>query len=292
MLKPSLSAIALLLLGGTVAGGVAAQGNRTAGGGNAVQGGGGAAAAFTSSVAAVRIAPLAVLPRAPADAGEGDCSHLLQAPRSAAGRMVANKGWKVTAEQSIGRYQAVSFVGRVEQGTSGSCLLDAGNIALFEGTTLRAIVHGADGNTAAVGHAEPVEGGALRIWNGDFLSQPVADLAVGANGGATVTAPAPEERVCRGKGAVPNIYGMPIDKARAALGRAGWTPVRADMVPTDPRAADLIRHGVIEAEDCSGTGFGYCGFAYRGAAGRLSVTTVGDAAMPEVSGYGVTCGGG
>ena len=291
MLKPSLSAIALLLFGGAVAGGVAAQGNRTAGAGNAVQGGG-SAAAFTSSVSMLRISRVAELPRAPADGGEGECDHLLKGPRSAAGRIVAGKGWKVTAEQPVGRYQAVSFIGRVEQGTSGSCLLDAGNVALFEGTTLRAIVHGTDSLDAAVGYVKPLEGGSLRIWNGDFLPLPVADLTVGADGGVAVTALAPQEKVCRGTGTVPNIYGMPIDKARAALGKAGWTPVRPDMVPTDSRAMDLVRHGVIEVDDCSGTGFGFCAFAYRGATGTLSVTTVGDAEMPQVASYGVECGGG
>lgn len=54
--------------------------------------------------------------------------------------------------------------------------------------------------------------------------------------------------------------------------------------------ADLVRRGVPEVEDCSGTGFGFCGYGYRGAAGRLSVTTVGDNDFPSVSGYEVHCG--
>jgi hypothetical protein len=57
-------------------------------------------------------------------------------------------------------------------------------------------------------------------------------------------------------------------------------------------AAGLAKRGVVEADSCSGTGVGYCGFNYRGPAGVLHVTTVGgdpDPGEDAVVGYGVEC---
>ncbi|MBR0668088.1 hypothetical protein GXW71_27285 [Roseomonas hellenica] len=45
-----------------------------------------------------------------------------------------------------------------------------------------------------------------------------------------------------------------------------------------------------EVEDCSGTGMGFCGHTYRGPAGRLHVTTVGEGSFPSVAGYRAQCG--
>ena len=102
---------------------------------------------------------------------------------------------------------------------------------------------------------------------------------------------ATRETVCRGRASVPNIYGMKIDKARAALIQSGWTPVPGN--PSEDsrfgREKDLRKRGIVEVEGCSGTGFGYCRYGYKGAAGALSVTTMGDDDLPIVSGYGADC---
>lgn len=291
MIRHPTPALSLLLLGAALAGSAGAQVNGTTGGSNSAPAG---APAFASEVKALVITRIATLPRAPSDRGDGMCDHLLKPPVSEAGRAVVAKGWQVTAEHRVGRYQAVSFIGRQEQGTSGSCLLGAGNIALFQGGALKAIIATSDDERPSVARIAPIEGGGLRIWDGDFLSQPVADLQVAADGAATIRPVAPRELVCKGKASVPNIYGMPIDKARTALRKAGWTPApntSAETVPGDSRAIDLAKQGLVEVEDCSGTGFGYCGFTYKGPADTgLSVTTVGDAAMPIVAGYGASCG--
>jgi hypothetical protein len=50
---------------------------------------------------------------------------------------------------------------------------------------------------------------------------------------------------------------------------------------------------VTEVEDCSGTGFAFCGFRYTGPAGDLSVVTVGEGdengGLPLVARYSVDC---
>lgn len=248
-----------------------------------------------SEVKGLAIAPAGTIPKAPPSAAAREfCEHLTLSPKSPAGRLVAGRGWAVTGETRLpGGNQAVSFVGRFEPGTSGSCLASEGNVAVFRDESLLAIAYAPRGAKDTIARVVPLGDGNARIWSGDYLSQPLADLRI-ENGGLLIAlAPlAAEERLCGGTAVVPNIYGLPIDTARKALGARGWTPVRGE-IGTDRarygREFGLIERGIPEVESCSGTGFGYCAFGYRGPAGTLSVSTVGDDEFPAVSGYGVTC---
>ena len=120
----------------------------------------------------------------------------------------------------------------------------------------------------------------------------MADLRLGADESLTIQPLSAQEAVCRGTASVPNVYGQPINRARDLLARNGWSPVIPRRPPgerPDVRVADLIRRGVPEVEDCSGTGFGFCSYNYRGDGRTLNVTTVGDGDYPDVSGYAVRC---
>lgn len=250
-----------------------------------------------STVEAVRIAPLQRLPGAPSSAtgqGRAACQHQLEPPATPAGREVALAGWGVTGEVAVGPYQAVSFVGAFQRGTSGTCLLGEGNIGIFRGTELLAIAYAPPNAARTIGRAIALEQDGLRIWDGDYLNQPLADMRIGADGSVTVQPLAAQEAVCNGAASIPNIYGRRINEARALLQRSGWAPAisrgRAEREQLDGRVAGLVRRGVPEVEDCSGTGMGFCGYTYRGAAGTLSVTTVGEGDFPTVAGYRARCG--
>lgn len=248
-----------------------------------------AAAAPGVQAPALRLVAAQRLPRSPVGERPDFCRHLFTEARSPAGRQVIAAGWAVTREATLGPYHAVSFVRRAEPGTSGTCRLLDGNIGIFRGADLVAIAY-APGGGAAIGSVRPFGADALRIWDGDFLSQPVADLQLGPDGSPVIRPLAAEEQVCGGKAVVPNIYGRPIDQARAMLQRSGWTPAPPDSRDgPDARVDALVRRGMPEVEDCAGTGFGFCAFAYRNAAGTLRVTTVGDGESPAVAGYGVDC---
>lgn len=243
-------------------------------------------AKFTSDVKALAFDAVTQLPKAPADA-EDQCGVAITA-KSAAARAVTKAGWGITAEERIGRYQAVSFAGSFENGTSGSCYVSKGNVAVFEGDQLRAIAYARSGSEVTIGRIEPFGKTGLRIWDGDFLPHPVADIQV-TETGLGIVKPAAREMTCGG--VVPGIDGKPITKARAALIAAGWKPVdhgSADQ-RSDPREQDLVKLGAVEVDSCSGTGFGYCAFDYERAGARLSVTTVGDNEDPKVSDSGVKC---
>jgi hypothetical protein len=238
------------------------------------------------------VAAMDALPKAPAGAGLSDfCKRYAANPISEASRTVRGQGWTVTGEAKLGTLLAVSFASKFEPATSGTCFIRDGNVALFDGGRLLAIAYAPKGSKSSIGRIEPLEGGNARIWDGDPPGQPVADLRL-EDGRMRIEPVAPSETLCGGKAVVPNIYGMPIDRARKALGENGWRPVPGDPNAGDPRFGrerDLRKRGIVEVDGCSGTGFGYCSFTYKGASGGLSVTTMGDGDLPVVSGYDATC---
>lgn len=250
-----------------------------------------AAPGFSSTIPALRMTAIAQLPRGPGVPLDDYCTSKAIDARSAAGRLVEGRGWHVTAEQSVGRYMAVAFAGRFEPMTSGVCGTSDGNVALFEGGRLVAIVHraGREGPTPRLVTAlgEP---GRLRIW-GEEYSAPLADLVI-LNTSATVAPIAADDRWCDGAVIVPNIFNAPIREARIRILRAGWQPAppaSEDVVDTPyGREPGLRRDGVVETASCSGTGYGLCMFNYRSAGGAsLEVMTAGD--EPNVVDYGVQC---
>jgi hypothetical protein len=240
------------------------------------------------------LVPLSTLPKAPAPKGEaGYCTHLfIDSVSSPGARDAAAKGWIVTAEAPFGDLTAVSFVGDAIPSTSGTCELLDGNVGLYSGSQLVALLYSTQPDTVMIGRIRPF-GDGLRILSGDILPGTTADL-VRAGDDVSVTPPAAEEPVCNGTATVPAIEDLPINEARTRLTRAGWTPV-----PGDPAqqglgwAKDIAAAGVPEVEDCSGTGLAFCAFRYTGAAGELTVVTAGeigeDGSLPTVARYGVDC---
>jgi hypothetical protein len=247
---------------------------------------------LSSQVPGLAIAPLDDVPNSPMNQGDREaCAHkLVGAPTTPAGEVAHFQGWGVTAEVPIGDLTAVSFVGRFGQGTSGSCELLDGNVGLFRGDRLLAVIYSEDPERLLIGSARAF-GSGLRLWSGDFQPVPLADVVL-TPAGAAVVPLAASEQVCNGAASVPLIYGLPIDRARQALAAAGWQPITGQTNPLS-YAAEIAAAGVPEVEDCSGTGFGYCAYRYTGPAGELSVTTMGEiaenGALPAVVGYGVDC---
>lgn len=249
-----------------------------------------------SQVPGIHVVRLDHLNPAPQPGPDRDaCAHLLSpAPQTAAGKRLAELGWGVTSEESLGSWTAVSFVSGYSAATSGTCELQDGNIGLFAGDRLEVVVYATDEPAVLIGRLRPFGEAGLRIFSGDLVPQPVADLrALGADG-LIVTQPALAEPVCAGAAQVPYLYGLPIDMARQLLAEAGWQPAPPAERDTFGFAPELAAAGVAEVESCAGTGFGFCGFNYAGPAGQLSVTTVGevgqDGSLPPVVAYEARCG--
>ncbi|KVG53632.1 hypothetical protein [Burkholderia territorii] len=229
-----------------------------------------------SDIAGASLVPLGALPRSPENGTlDAFCAQYRAKTATAAGRDVAKLGWIVTSEAPLGRYTVVTFASGFKPGTSAICYARNANVGVFDGTTLVALGYTARSAGWQLGSVEPLESGALLVWGGDGPSAPVGELR-DEHGGLRLTAVAAERTFCHGRAVVPNVYGKPLDAARKILIARGWQPLRPREKP-DPMdgAATLAKHGIIEAEACSGTGMGYCALRYRNAAGVLGVTTAG-----------------
>lgn len=252
--------------------------------------------AYLSTVPGLEIAALDSLPDAPADQQDRDlCAHLTLAdPTSPAARAIAAKGWSVTSETPFANLTAVGFVGGFTPGTSGTCELTDGNIALYAGDQIVAVIYAASGADIRIGHARAFGQDGLRIFSGDTLPAPLADVIGAGAQTLTVIPPAASETVCNGAASVPFVYNLPIDQARALLMQSGWQPIPVSREDAGfSQAADIAKAGVPEVEDCSGTGFAFCLYGYTGPAGDLGVVTAGEIGeagqLPWVSSYSVTC---
>jgi hypothetical protein len=255
-----------------------------------------AKAELASQIHGLDIVALDRLPAAPKAQGDAElCGHLAIQPETSAGRAAQALGWTVTAEAPIGDLIAVSFVGSFVQGTSGTCLRQDGNVGFFASDRLTALIYAKNAEELPIGYIAPFGEAALRLWSGDYLPMPMADIQSLGPGSITLVPLAASEPVCNGAAEVPLIYNLPIDIARKKLAEAGWqpTPFTGDRSESTGLDAEIAARGVPEVDICSGTGFGFCGYAYSGPAGSLGVTTMGvfgeDGSFPIVAGYGVDC---
>ena len=242
------------------------------------------------------------LPKSPYKETDGlNCNPHTTKPVSEDARFVAAHGWAVTGEATLGPYQVVSFAGEFEQGTSGTCATEQGNVGFFLGHKLVALIYAPRGSKETIGTIIPIEGSILRLFDGDLLGMPVGDIQIAEDGSLQLSNLAAEESFCHGNAFVPNIYNMPIGKARKLLIARGWRPIDGEIATRTVltrsekagREIKFVKRGIVEVEGCAGTGLAYCSFKYSGPSGTLDVTTAGDGedsgVLPSVVRYGVKC---
>ncbi|KMK10075.1 hypothetical protein ABW06_24005 [Pluralibacter gergoviae] len=247
----------------------------------------------SSSVPGLHIAVLDKLPSAPEHISADNDSSFCEGepPQTVAGEYVAGKGWRVINEIQQGDVIIVGFFSQGVDGTSGSCFIKNGNVAIFDKGKLSALIYGDEikddgySMTGAVSKTNLKNTFRLREFFPGRLA--VADLYY--NGDVARVQPvAPGEPYCAGTAPVPDIYGKSITAARKRLMNYGWKPVPVEEDKNDPRIREFYQHGIREADSCSGTGFGFCSFNYvRDSGATLNVVTVGDDAT--VTDYGAEC---
>lgn len=241
---------------------------------------------MASQVDSLTITALNHVPANPAGPVSGECMFVVAEPVTPQGRGIASLGWGVTAEVAVGALGFVSFAGKAEVGSSGSCYITEGNIGIFRGGPLQGLIYAAPGAKRGIGRVTVIEGG-LRVWDGDYPELPLADLRLHGDDRVVVSAVASRDRFCDGAVSLPNIYGLPIHLARRLVLAEGWVPVSAD--PDTP----FLMPELPESQGCAATGFGICSFDYRAPNGLvLSVVTAGDPGPPSslaIVTYDVAC---
>ncbi len=241
-----------------------------------------------SHVPGLKITLLSKLPKAPETVSPAEMCGPPFNPKSEGGKVAAALGWGVTAEAQLGTYQAVSFAGGFENAASGTCEISGGNVAIFSGGQLVAVIYADKSGKASIGRISMASNG-LRILDGDLVPMPVGDVRLTSEHAIEVLPLANEEPVCDGRGIVPNIYGRPVIEARKAVIARGWKPFRSPPSSyPDHEGEDLRKDGIVEATGCVGTGLAFCSYYYRNGDMELGVTSVGDG-KPTVSAYDIAC---
>lgn len=247
--------------------------------------------AVSSQVREILVTSITKLPVGPRPQRQDDnCHNRIIEPTTAAGRYAQDRGWGVISELSLGRYDLVSFGGVFIGGTSGTCAIQQGNVGVFEGTALKAILYTGESSDQLIGQLRRKEDGEVRLWSGEYLRYPVADISFDDDS-LVVEKLSAEEPFCQGRVTVPNVYDMPIFEARERLQAAGWQPVPQEQEEPGQQI-ELHKLGVTETVSCSGTGFAYCSYEYQRADASLTLTTAGelyDQSVPGVAFYDVSC---
>jgi hypothetical protein len=242
-----------------------------------------------STIPGIRLARIAQLPanrdHAPLD--EYCSYHVVEKLTSAGARLAAQRGWHVTSEAKLGKYDAVVLVGGMDPATSGMCFKRDSNLAIFDGNRLQVLAYTAPNSKIIIGAAEQIDANRFRLNDG-IPSSPYADVVL--RDGISIEQVAAIDTVCGGAARVPNIFDSDIKRARKKLLAYGWQPVRAsersDFWSVEQ---ELYAQGVIEIQSCSGTGLGFCNFDYRHRKGfQLGVTSMGER-KKIVWNYGVDC---
>ena len=241
----------------------------------------------------VEIRAMDSLPANPGPAVESDgCSTLDAGPETAGGKAAAAANWAVTGEITQGDLTFVSFVAKSTPGTSGSCLLEGGNVGIFRGPDLLGLVYAAEGRNRAPGALQPLHPDGVRIWDGDYGQMPLADLHLHGDALLLLRPPADRDSFCDGAVTVPSLYALPIHQARILLLAEGWQPARPNE-QSPSGYVQAMEKTMPELQDCSGTGFGYCSYAYTKDGGAaLTVTSAGEGmegSSPAVVAYAARC---
>ena len=166
---------------------------------------------FASQREGIFIRAMTTLPANPAPTGD-DCGSAIT-PETAGGKAAAAGNWIVTNEVTQTGLTYVSFVGKTTAGTSGSCLMEGGNLGIFRGPDLLGLAYGDQGALRQIGSAQPLEPEGVRIWDGDYGPAPLADLHLVAGQLILIRPPADRDSFCGGKYTQRSIF-----KPRSKIG--------------------------------------------------------------------------
>ena len=203
-------------------------------------------------------------------------------------RSIQNKGWGILSEVRLAKYHFIAFAGSFSAGTSNTCSISQGNIAIFEQNNLLGIIHLDAPEATLIGSLELMDAGFIRVFSGDFIQMPVADIHLSLNGFKLKTISA-LTAYCNGTSIVPSVFGKAIVEARNVLIKYGFEPIEAIEPSLPAWRRHLIDAGIREVDACSGTGYSFCKFRYKNENSSVNLITAGDEAFPSVARIDVNC---
>ena len=203
-------------------------------------------------------------------------------------RSIQNKGWGILSEVRLAKYHFIAFAGSFDGGTSGICRISQSNIAIFEQDNLLGIIYLDGSDASLIGSIRLMDAGFIRVFSGDTIQMPVADIHFSLSGFELKTISA-LTAYCNGTSIVPSVFGKDIIEARNELIDYGFEPIEAIEPSLPVWRMNLIDDGIREVDACSGSGYSFCKFRYKNENSSVNLITAGDNAFPSVVRIGVNC---
>ena len=203
-------------------------------------------------------------------------------------RSIQNKGWGILSEVSLAKYHFIAFAGSFDGGTSGICKISQSNIAIFEQDNLLGIIYLDGSDASLIGSIRLMDAGFIRVFSGDTIQMPVADIHLSLNAFELKTI-SDLTAHCNGTSIVPSVFGKDIIEARNVLINHGFEPIEAIEPSLPVWRMHLINDGIREVDACSGIGYSFCKFRYKNENSSVNLITAGDDAFPSVVRIGVNC---
>ena len=195
----------------------------------------------------------------------------LKIPRS---NDIRKKGWAILSEAQLGQYELIAFAGKFEVETSATCYVKESNIAIFKNGSLFGVIYLQTKEDTQIGHFEKMDDGFLRLYSGDPLQVPVADLNIHTNGLKLDPISKKPLRYCGKKTVIPNTLGMTIQDARDKLWISGFDRIEHEQEPESYTSKTYP--GINELAGCS-NGIPWCYFEYEDKYSKVTLRTLGSA---------------
>ena len=162
---------------------------------------------------------------------------------------IRKKGWAILSEAQLGQYELIAFAGKFEVETSATCYVKESNIAIFNNGSLFGVIYLQTKEETQIGNFEKMDDGFLRLYSGDPLQVPVADLNIHTNGLKLDPISKKPLRYCGKKTVIPNTLGMTIQDARDKLWISGFNRIEHQQEPESYTSKTYP--GINELAGCS-----------------------------------------
>ena len=225
------------------------------------------------------------------DISDGPCAYFtvpIDDQKFSISQSIQNKGWGILSEVKLAKYHFIAFAGSFSRGTSSTCSISQSNIAIFDQDNLLGIIYFDASDASLIGSIRLMDAGFIRVFSGDTIQMPVADIHLSLNGFELKTISA-LTAYCNGTSIVPSVFGKDIIEARNELINYGFEPIEAIEPSLPVWRMNLIDDGIREVDACSGSGYSFCKFRYKNENSSLNLITAGDDAFPSVVRIGVNC---
>ena len=225
------------------------------------------------------------------DISDGPCAYFtvpIDDQKFSISRSIQNKGWGILSEVRLAKYHFIAFAGSFDGGTSGICRISQSNIAIFEQDNLLGIIYLDGSDASLIGSIRLMDAGFIRVFSGDTIQMPVADIHLSLNAFELKTI-SDLTAHCNGTSIVPSVFGKDIIEARNVLINHGFEPIEAIEPSLPVWRMHLINDGIREVDACSGIGYSFCKFRYKNENSSVNLITAGDDAFPSVVRIGVNC---